>query len=98
MLEGPLVSLIRRALGERGAYVVNIHGSRYGTKGTPDLIVCYRGRLIGMEVKTPERRGSATRAQKQHLRFIQKAGGKAGVVTSVADALSLLDTTDPGEK
>ena len=94
MFEGPLVSRIRRALGERGAYIVNVHGSRYSGKGTPDLLVCYKGRFIGMEVKTPDEKNSATRAQKQHLRLIQEAGGKARVVTSVADALALLDTDE----
>lgn len=27
------------------------HGGMYGTAGIPDLIVCYRGRFIGLECK-----------------------------------------------
>ena len=27
------------------------HGGMYGTAGIPDLIVCYKGRFIGLECK-----------------------------------------------
>ena len=97
MLETPLTNRIKNALTKHGAYTVNIHGSKYSAKGTPDLLVCHNGRYIGMEVKTPDKKNTATRAQRQHLQLIKDAGGNADVVTSVADALALLNTNE-GER
>lgn len=52
--------------------------------GLPDLIVCYRGRFVGLEVKQPSRVEKVTERQAFTLETIRKAGGKAFVVTSVA--------------
>jgi len=38
-------------LEKNGAYVVKI--SVASKKGVPDIIACYRGRFLGIEVKTP---------------------------------------------
>ena len=94
MLEASLTKSITRALHDEGAYVVKVHGGKYGTRGVPDLLVCYRGRFIAAEVKAPERWGVTSDAQKYHLGLIRKAGGEADVVTSVAGALLLLKIID----
>jgi hypothetical protein len=60
------------------------HGGLYGSGGTPDLIVCYKGRFIALEVKTET--GKATVLQEAALRKIRAAGGVAEVVRGVEDA------------
>lgn len=59
------------------------HGGMYGRAGIPDIIACIEGRFYGFEVKTDT--GVATGLQKATIRKINKAGGKALVVRSVAD-------------
>ena len=94
MLEAPLTLSITKALRKEGAYVVKQHGGKYGTRGVPDLLVCYEGRFVGLEVKTPERLNAVTPEQKHHIGAILLADGNAKVVTSVKDALVFLDRID----
>ena len=41
-------------LRAQGAYVVNISVST--VRGTPDLVICYRGKFLALELKTRHRR------------------------------------------
>ena len=59
------------------------HGGQYGTAGIPDLIVCYKGRFLGLEAKVGSNR--PTKLQEHTIKQIQKAGGTAVVVRSVDD-------------
>lgn len=59
------------------------HGGMYGTAGIPDIIACINGKFYGFEVKTDM--GVPTGLQKATIRKINKAGGRALVVRSVAD-------------
>ena len=59
------------------------HGGMYGTAGIPDVICCYHGRFIGLEVKTEK--GKLTKLQEITIREIVKAGGTAVKVTSVEE-------------
>lgn len=74
---------VKKYLKEHGAYVVKVHGGFYGTTGTPDLLVCYKGKFIGIEMKAPGE--EATPIQKQRLRQIKKAGGFGIVADSLDD-------------
>lgn len=91
----PLESSIQRAVikalrEEHGCYVLKVHGNAHTDAGTPDLLVCYGGRFVGMELKQPGRYVKPKGIQAARLRQIEKAGGVAGVVRSVSDALELL--------
>jgi hypothetical protein len=57
------------------------HGGMYGTSGIPDIIVCYRGKFVAFEVKTPS--GKLTTLQEITLRKINDAKGNAYKVTSL---------------
>ncbi len=92
MLEKDIVNAIKKALTKNGAWVVKTHGSIH-TAGLPDLLVCYQGQFIGMEVKRPETRHTVTMRQQAFLDAIEAAGGTVGVVTSVEEALKLIDRT-----
>ena len=64
------------------------HGGMYGTAGIPDLIVCYRGRFIGLECKVGK--NDATVLQSLTIRRILRAGGYAMVVRSVEEVKQLI--------
>lgn len=53
------------------------------TAGLPDLIVCYKGKFIGIEVKVPGK--NATPRQLFVHQQIRKAGGIAFVARCVED-------------
>jgi Holliday junction resolvase len=89
MLEKDIVSKIKKALTEKGAYVIKTHGSLHSA-GLPDIFVCYQGHFIGIEVKRPETRHTVTERQQANLDQIAAAGGTAGVATSVEEALRLV--------
>ena len=62
--------------------------------GFPDLLVCYKGWFIGLEIKTPV--GQPTMQQRKTIQDIIDAGGVAGLVTSVEDVKAVLDGIDKG--
>lgn len=82
-------SIQRAILTEYGkdAWVVKFHGNQYTMPGTPDLLLCVRGRFIALEVKRPGRLSTLTRLQQQHIDKIKTSGGHAAVATSVEEAL-----------
>lgn len=97
--ETTLVRNIRTAILREypNAWIFKVHGSPYQTVGTPDLLVCVAGRLVGMEVKAQRPGESAehalgrvTPAQHAQIGEILASGGVAGPVLSVADALDLI--------
>lgn len=66
---------IKTHLREIGAYVIKHHGNQFSQAGVPDLLVCYMGRFIGVEVKAPD--GKPSDLQLYNIEQIKKAGGIA---------------------
>ena len=64
------------------------HGGMYGTTGLPDIICCYRGRFMGLEVKTQT--GKLTKLQETTLQRIQEAKGYAYKVTSLQEVKEII--------
>lgn len=98
--ERALVAAIKRAVADQwpDAWVFKVVGHPYQESGVPDLLVCVGGRLFGLEVKLPRpgegreaalRRASAE--QMIHIDRIRRAGGVAGIVLCVDDAVSLIE-------
>lgn len=94
MLERDIVAAIKRYLLTLGSDVFfwKEHGGPYGTSGIPDIIICYKGRFIGMECKLPG--GRLTELQKCALDKINRAGGIARRVESVADAMEIIQQVE----
>ena len=94
MLERDIVAAVKRYLSTLGEDVFfwKEHGGLYGTSGIPDIIICYKGRFIGMECKLPG--GRLTELQKQAIAKINRAGGIARRVESVADVQSIIRLVD----
>lgn len=93
MDESKLTRKIKKAVEAAGAYARKIHGSMY-VEGIPDIVLCYRGCFIGLEVKMPGKARKLTQLQKHNLDQIEKAGGYGRVVTSVEEALQVLKEVD----
>lgn len=96
--ESQLKTSIRKMLLKRGAYYSNPKGGEYSKDGDPDIIVCYRGRFIGIEAKNPNRRGKLRESQKDCKEYVLEAGGRYVVATSLQDVETVLDEIDEDEE
>lgn len=66
------------------------HGGMYGTAGIPDLIVCYKGRFIGLECKVGKNKPTVLQAVT--VKQIINAGGCAAVVRTVEEVREIVRT------
>lgn len=94
MLERDVVAEIKKYLSSLGGDVFfwKEHGGPYGTSGVPDIICCYRGQFLGLEVKLPS--GKLTELQKRAIEKINRAGGIACRVESVEDVRAVIARVD----
>ena len=91
-LESEFKSKLCHALRRAGCYVYRTVTGGSGTVGTPDLLVCCRGRFVGVEVKRDER-SKPSQPQLRRLEEIRAAGGVAMVVHpgNVGELMEVLD-------
>lgn len=66
---------IRKYLESKGAWVLKTWSNGVQRAGVPDLIVCYKGRFMGIEVKA--KHGRPSELQVWNLDKINNAGGIA---------------------
>ena len=94
MLERDVVAAIKKYLASLGSDVFfwKEHGGPYGTSGVPDIICCYKGHFLGLEVKLPG--GRLTELQKRAIDKINRAGGIACLVESVDDVRTVIARID----
>ena len=57
--------------------------------GSPDLICCFKGRYVALEVKAEK--GTVSQLQEHNIKLIKKSGGVAAVVRSVEDVKKVLE-------
>ena len=85
-----VIQSIRRYLGTLPeCFFWKEHGGQYGTAGIPDLIVCYKGRFIGLECKVGKNK--PTVLQEVTIRQILRAGGYALVVRTVDEVKEIIE-------
>ena len=90
MNEAALIQKIRKYLATvPECFFWNEHGGQYGTAGIPDIIVCYKGRFIGLEAKVG--RNNPTKLQAVTIDRINAAGGIAVVVRTVDDVKAVIE-------
>lgn len=75
-----------------GAYVVKVQMAN--RSGIPDLIACYKGRFIGIEVKTPDTKNNTSNLQEYNIAQIQKAKGLALVAWTVEQTKEIIKGID----
>lgn len=89
MHERDLQRRILQTLRGMGGEWLNFHGGDvYMPRGIPDIIGCYRGRFVAIEVKLPG--GEPTPIQQVWLERLKSAGAAVGVAHTVGDALDIL--------
>jgi len=70
--------------------------SAMNSRGWTDLVLCYNGHYVGLEVKRPGKYGKLSELQKLHIVTIRNAGGYAFVVHSVDEVKECLKEIDDG--
>lgn len=91
MKENAIVTKIRAYLKTvPGLFFWKQFGGMYGNSGLPDVVCCYGGRFVGLEVKTET--GKVSVLQEVTLRKIREAGGIAEVVRSVGDVKAVIES------
>ena len=76
-------NIIKYLEKDLGCYVVKI--IKASKSGVPDLICCFKGDFIGIEVKRPSTINNASELQRVNLELINNAGGIGFVACSVQD-------------
>lgn len=94
MTEAQLSKKIAEALRKRGAWAVKTHGDPRQRRGLPDILVCYRGYFLGIEVKLPGKEDNVTKLQQDTLDSIRAAGGETVIASHVRHATQWLDEFD----
>ena len=88
--ETRLVKKIMTWLEAGGGRWMKVHGSIFQKAGVPDIIGCYQGYFVAIEVKMPGNR--PTSLQSRTIQLLETAGARAGVAYSVEEALKIRDT------
>jgi len=73
--EDRLRNTFRDRIVGRGGVAVVYPRTRYARSGVSDLLVCYRGRYLAIEVKLPGGSYGATPSQVAFLEDVYQAGG-----------------------
>lgn len=76
--EKKVKNAVVKVLKQYGAYCFYPVAGGFGSSGIPDIVVCYRGRFIGIECKAGK--GKTTALQEKNLQQIRDSGGIALVV------------------
>ena len=77
-------------MNDRGAYSIKIVLAN--KTGRPDIIACYRGKFLAIEVKDKD--GKLTPLQTYNLDKINKSGGFAIMVKDIESVNNLLNIID----
>lgn len=97
--EADLVRAIVRELEKSfdKLWILKTHGNGYQRVGVPDLLICYRGQLIALEVKHRKPGESLERMysrvspnQQKEIQDLQHAGARARVIYTVEEAIAEL--------
>ena len=94
--ESQLTSQIKNLLKSKGAYCEKIFGGGYQASGIPDILCCYRGYFLAIEVKSPTGKGRASDIQKLKIKAIRDAGGVAFITDNIEDVERVLNFIDDG--
>lgn len=88
MKESVLQKKMIEYIESKGGYVVKVIAA--SKSGVPDLLICYKGRFIGIEVKAPGKLVETKPLQKYNQKLIQDSGGVSTSLDSLDDLKELL--------
>lgn len=87
--ETALSGACQKRVKAMGGAVMKTHGTATAMAGTPDLLICLRGRFCAVELKQPGER--PTPLQFKRLRDWAAAGALVGWATTEAEFVALLE-------
>jgi hypothetical protein len=70
----------------------------FNIKGSADILACYEGRFLAIEVKRPSTRKNVSEDQSLWLEMIVRHGGFAGVCCSIDEAIELMGDLKNGKR
>ena len=73
--EARVKAQVKKILDAHGAYYFLPATGGYGRSGVPDIVCCYKGKFVGIEVKAGS--NTPTALQLRELQRINATGGKA---------------------
>lgn len=79
---------IKSWLDKQGFYHFSPIGGPFTVHGVPDIIVCAKGKFVGIECKAPGKESNTTPNQDLHIERIAEAGGHAFVASSLDDVVA----------
>lgn len=82
--ESAVKQKIKAYLKSLGVWQFSPPANGFGRSGIPDIVCCWQGRFIGIEVKAPGKLKNTTTMQDREIAGINAAGGTALVVDDVA--------------
>lgn len=92
MKESLVQAKIIKHLQSRGAYVVKVITA--SKAGVADLLVCYKGLFIAIEVKAPGKLGTQSELQKVNATMVRASGGVSLLVDNLQDVVAFFDSLD----
>lgn len=92
MTEQQIQTKIIQYLKSQGAYAVKVVQATKA--GVPDILACYKGQFIGIEVKRPDKLCTVSKLQSSNLAKIKEAHGLACVAVSIEEVEIVLRRID----
>lgn len=81
--------ILKWIAAQRDCKAINIHGSVYMERGTPDIIGCCRGRMFLFECKATK--GKLRPDQRVRIRQWRESGAIAEEIRTLEEAQSIID-------
>jgi len=88
MREKQIENAIKKYLASKEIYFVKHHATKFTKVGVPDILACWNGQFVAIEVKTPI--GRLTPLQVHNLDHIRQNGGIAIVARSLEDVMEVI--------
>lgn len=92
MREKNIENKIKSYLKSKGAYCIKYHGNQFSQVGVADLLVCYKGRFLAIEIKNET--GKTSPLQEANILMVKRAGGISFVARSVEDVERIIEDID----
>ena len=89
MREKQIENAIKKYLASKGIYYVKHHATNYSKVGVPDILACWNGRFVGIEVKNSSG-GILSNLQKYNLKAIEDSGGISIVARCLGDVTEVI--------
>lgn len=90
--EGMLTASVKQLLRSAGIFHWKVYQTLGSSPGVADIIGCYKGRMIAIELKSPN--GKATPDQERFIQNVNDAGGIAFIAKTLDEVIEGLGLQD----